>query len=234
MSNRKTIVIIIVLVVILALCAAAGYFIWRTNSLENELKITQNKLDTTTSNLNSTIREFQSTKTTLAKTKEELDEANARIEQLYKDLESLQTEMYDSENAIGIVMSTEDINLLAKTVYGEARGESTMQQAAVVWNILNRVDAGRGTIRQVVTAKSQYTGYSSGNPVREDLKALVKDVLIRWQMEKVCIGEVGRVLPDDYLYFAAHNGDNRFRKQYKSRSYWDWSYYNPYQLTVQN
>ena len=124
-----------------------------------------------------------------------------------------------------------DITLLAKLLWGEARGvDSKAEQAAVVWCVLNRVDAGYadGTIEGVVTAKYQFTGYKSYHPATEEFMNLAEDVLCRWYAEKQGEDNVGRTLPKDYLYFNGSNGRNWFRKEYKSTTYWDWSLPDPY------
>ena len=100
-----------------------------------------------------------------------------------------------------ITLDITDIELLAKTVYGEARGCSKIEQSAVIWCILNRVDAGGGTIKDVVTAPYQFTGYDSEHPVTDEFAALAEDVLARWILEKHCVGEVGRTLPSEYRWF---------------------------------
>jgi len=131
--------------------------------------------------------------------------------------------------AINLTISTRDIELLAKTVYGEARGCSIVEQSAVIWCILNRVDAGWGTIEEVVTQKYQFTGYDEDNPVKGDFVELAIDVLIRWQAEKYCIGDVGRTLPDNYLYFHGDGKQNHFRDAYDGDyNIWGWQALNPY------
>ena len=124
-----------------------------------------------------------------------------------------------------------EIDVLAKVIYAEARGvKSKMEQAAVAWCILNRVDhQGYGsTIKGVATAKHQFA-YSSRTPVKEEFQELSKDVLVRWLLEKRGIENVGRVLPEDYLYFAGRGGHNHFRKNYRGRKYWPWILENPYE-----
>jgi hypothetical protein len=126
----------------------------------------------------------------------------------------------------------DELDMLAKLVWAEARGiNSKAEQAAVIWCVLNRVDAGfsKGTISSVVRAHSQFA-YSSGAPVKEGLRDLARDVVIRWLLEKRGIVDVGRVLPCNYLYFAGHDGHNWFRKSYHSRKYWDWSLPDPYAI----
>lgn len=121
-----------------------------------------------------------------------------------------------------------EIKLLARTIYTEARGASEMQWAAVVWCILNRVDDQRwgSTVTKVVTQKNQF---AYGSKYRDEHYEMAVDVLYRYEMEKLGYKDVGRVLPNDYFFFSAQGLGNKFRKEYKSRSYWDWSSYNPYE-----
>lgn len=74
--------------------------------------------------------------------------------------------------------SESDVELIAKTVWQEARGiPSKAEQAAVVWCILNRVDDDRwgDTIAEVVTAPHQFA-YDAGAPVTDELRQLAEDV----------------------------------------------------------
>jgi len=105
-----------------------------------------------------------------------------------------------------------------------------MEQAAVVWCVLNRVDDGGwgDTIEDVVTAPEQFHGYDEGHPVDGHLLWIACDVLSRWEAERLGHTEVGRVLPREYLYFASRNKRNRFRKEYGSRDHWEWSLRDPY------
>ena len=127
-----------------------------------------------------------------------------------------------------LTMDKTEIITLAKMVWGEARGLDDTHKAATVWCVLNRVDAwGRGIV-DTVTAAGQFTGYSVNNPVDSEIAALVEDVLIRWEMEKLTGLDYGRVLPSEYLYFAAKNGVNVYRTDYKGGTRWDWSIDSPY------
>ena len=123
-----------------------------------------------------------------------------------------------------------EIEMLAKLVYREARGiKSVPHKAAVIWCVLNRVDNGNygNSIREVITAKHQFA-WVPKTPVKEEFYNLAEDVIIRWFLEKEGLDNVGRVLPNDYLFFAGRNGENYFRKSYRSREYWDWTLENPY------
>lgn len=118
--------------------------------------------------------------------------------------------------------------ILAKLVWGEARGCSRTEQAAVVWCVMNRVDDGQGDIVEVATAPCQFYGYDPENPVDPEILALVRDVLARWGMEQACIGSVGRVLPKEYLYFTGDGAHNYFTTEWNGGQTWDWSLGSPY------
>lgn len=79
-----------------------------------------------------------------------------------------------------------EVEMLARLIWGEARGiPSDMHKAAVVWCVLNRVDAEGwpDTVAEVVTQPHQFAGYSPDYPATEEFKAIAADVLIRWERE---------------------------------------------------
>lgn len=123
------------------------------------------------------------------------------------------------------------VEALAQTVWGEARGCSTTEQAAVVWCILNRVDSSQfpDDPLMVVQQERQFDGYHPSYPVEPDLVTLVEDVMTRWEMEDKLVGKVGRVLPKEYLFFEGDGSHNHFRQEYiKTGETWDWSLPSPY------
>lgn len=134
----------------------------------------------------------------------------------------------------------EDVIAAAKLLWGEARGvpdlvigdrviSSECQQAAVLWTVLNRYDAGYGdSVTAVITAPGQYHGYSESNPVDSDLLDLTIDVLNRWTHEKWDGDSIGRVLPEDYMWFHGDGTYNYFRNEFESNSYWTWELFDPY------
>ena len=133
-------------------------------------------------------------------------------------------------------IAEKDINMLAKTIWNEARGiESKMEKAAVCWCILNRVDSDEydfkdmKTIKDVVTAPNQFMGYDKNNPLIDELVDIAEDVLIRWHMEKDGVMEVGRVLPAEYTHFYGDGERNWFRTDWRSKEFWDWSWDSPYE-----
>lgn len=128
-----------------------------------------------------------------------------------------------------------DREALARMVWGEARGCSTTEQAAVVWCVLNRFDsddpyyANCMTLYDIVTQPLQFVGYDPDNPLEPAIQAVVDDVLARWMAEKVCVGNVGRVLPAEYLFFTGDGKTNTFRDQYQGGNIWDWTLDSPYE-----
>ena len=132
--------------------------------------------------------------------------------------------------------TAEEEIMLAKLVWGEARGvtgekwgvSGKARQAAVIWCVLNRVDAWGGTIAETVTAPSQFA-YDPEAPVEMELLNLAYDVLCRWEEEKEGQTQVGRTLPKEYRYFGAEHGENYFRTDYfVLGDNWDWSLGDPY------
>ena len=165
---------------------------------------------------------------------ENKEESNPKSENKATD----QTAAEDNNNEMGIVDLTiknnftdKEIDYIAKTVWGEARGLSKTQQAGVVWTILNRFDDGRfgKEIIRVITAPSQFAGYKSSHPVDPEIRNLVIDVLDRYAQEKAGIENVGRVLPKDYLYFRGNGKTNLFSEKLNSNNTWDWSLESPYE-----
>lgn len=176
----------------------------------------------------------------LQDTNERLDILNERIEELDSKVQELSIEEeedlpeYHKEAEYPRLYTEEDAIVLTKMVWGEARGigtyeingncvSSKCQQAAVIWTVLNRYDAGYAdTIIEVVTAKNQFVGYRASNPVDEELMELVMDVLDRWNKEKHGESDVGRVLPADYMWFRGDGRYNYFRNEYNSKTRWTW------------
>lgn len=127
-----------------------------------------------------------------------------------------------------------EVEMLAKTVYGEALVTySETEMSAVVWCILNRVNATGyacgNSIEYVITYPGQFAGYAKSNPVTPEIDALVRDVLDRWYAEKNGSADVGRTLPAEYIYFVGDGYTNYFTTEWKGNAYWDWSLESPYE-----
>lgn len=127
----------------------------------------------------------------------------------------------------------DDLELLAQTVYAEADiCLTTREKAAVVWCVLNRLDAGRygDSIREVVTAPHQFA-WSEDRPVVQEYIELAEDVLERWAAEKAGQENVGRVLPAEYLFFEGDGWENHFTTTFpvgEAAGEWAWTLPDPY------
>lgn len=145
--------------------------------------------------------------------------------------QAINNEEYDKPEMI-TYYSENDVRLLAQVCFCEARGiKSKTEVACIMWTILNRHDFGYGSIKDIVTAPNQFSYYSSAPTISDygyDLVGLASDVLERWNNEKNGVYDVGRVLPKDYLWYSGDGKHNKFRNQYKTSSYWDYSLKNPY------
>ena len=127
-----------------------------------------------------------------------------------------------------------EIIMIAKLIWGEARGiDSVTEQACVAWTVLNRVDAGYGSIYEVITAPNQFHYFIYFPTVDDegrDLILLAQDIILRWKREQAGEVNVGRVLPPDYLWFRGSDGHNWFRNAYKGEyDIWDYSWGSPYE-----
>lgn len=117
---------------------------------------------------------------------------------------------------------------LANVTWGEARGCSVTEQAAVMWCVLNRVDSPLypDTVGEVVTQRSQFNGYSESNPITQELLQLANSVLTYWSEGD----DSGRVLPKEYMYFIGDGEHNHFYTEWASNAKaWDWSLPSPYE-----
>ena len=140
-------------------------------------------------------------------------------------------EPMSSPEAAALPWTYEEVEMLAKTIWAEARGvPSTARQAAVAWCALNRLDAGGygDTLAEVLSKPYQFA-YDPASPVTDEFLALADDVLHRWYLEQNGVEGVGRTLPEDYLFFEGDGLENHFRKEYeKTGDTWDWSLPDPY------
>lgn len=128
----------------------------------------------------------------------------------------------------------EEIEMMAQVLHHKARGvDSEMERAAVIWCILNRVQSPlyEDTVKDVLVHENQFSAYDPELEVRSSLCRLVEDVVERWHREMKGEGNVGRVLPEEYLYFRAdeHYEHNEFFIKPNGADPWDWSLFNPYE-----
>lgn len=146
----------------------------------------------------------------------------APVVEVQEPAEPEQTKLYTQD----------DVDMLARLIYTEARGvKSRTEQAAVVWVVLNRLDnpdRPQKTIAEVVCAPYQFD-YRPWAPVLPEFEELAEDVLSRWQTEKQGQVDVGRVLPAEYQYFNGRCCRNWFTAEWRSAEFWGWSLASPYE-----
>ena len=111
-----------------------------------------------------------------------------------------------------------EIEILAKMVWGEARGTSPDEQRLVVWTVFQRVDHPTqygGTIEAVVTARNQFVGYRARNPICPVIYALCLEEAEKWARgeEPPTIELYAPTLP--YLYFDGDGKNNWFRATWR-------------------
>ena len=108
----------------------------------------------------------------------------------------------------------QDVEALARTVYGEARGCSPMEQRLVVWTVLQRLDDTRwpDTISEVVRQPNQFKGYSELHPLDNAILTLCEEEAAAW---------AGGASPPvaepwapeiPYFFFDSRGGRNYFRE----------------------
>jgi hypothetical protein len=111
-----------------------------------------------------------------------------------------------------------DIELLANTVWGEARGCTPDEQRLVVWTVLQRVDHPErwgDDIEAVITAHRQFVGYRPGNPICPDISALVAGVLADWAQGAEPLTHTRYAPTAPYFYFDGDGRNNWFREVWR-------------------
>lgn len=194
---------------------------------EQELSNTQKEVDALTINLQAEIDNNKNMEEIILDLKETISDLNLELSIANEKITNMQ------DMGVPVYFTEEEVSYIAKTVYGEARGCSKIQQSAVVWCILNRLDNGYwgDTIKSVVTAKSQFSGYSASHPVTDEIRELVEDVLFRWNMERNGATNIGRTLPERFMYFHSDGTGykNIFTTDCRAGEIWNWNCWNPYE-----
>ena len=108
----------------------------------------------------------------------------------------------------------QEAELIAKTIYGEARGCSTGEQRLVAWCICNRVDDGSwgSTIEEVVTAPKQFHGYSEDNMLMAEYLGVAIDVLTEWSQGEQADTLSPYAETTTYIYFTGSSQHNWFKE----------------------
>jgi len=111
-----------------------------------------------------------------------------------------------------------DVDMLAKMVWGEARGCTPDEWRLTVWTVLQRVDApGRwgDTIEAVLTAPSQFMGYRASFPVDPAIRAVVEEVLADWAQGAEPLTHELYAPTAPYFYFDGDGRNNYFREVWR-------------------
>lgn len=116
-------------------------------------------------------------------------------------------------------LTNSDVTMLAKMVWGEARGCAPEEQRLVVWTVLQRVDAGGvfaqyDTIEAAVTAPGQFVGYDENHPVDSDIYNLCLDVLSEWQSGAEPPTHEIYAPTTPYYFFDGDGRHNWFREEW--------------------
>ena len=110
--------------------------------------------------------------------------------------------------------------LAGRAIWGEAGGiQDYAQRAAVIWCACNRADAWDMEIGDVLTV-DQFHGLAIKGEVPAEHVELARDVLARWTLEAEGWQDVGRVLPNRFLYFEGDGRVNHFSTEYGGSEYW--------------
>ena len=117
--------------------------------------------------------------------------------------------------------------MIAKVVWGEARGLGQTEQSCVVWTILNRAEAWGKSVEAIITAPNQFY-YDPGFPTVDDhgrdIVPMVEEILTAWENEDDSI----RTLPRGYFFYVGDGSHNYFYADYNNPEYWDYAWGSPY------
>jgi len=151
-----------------------------------------------------------------------------------EEIEDIKPTVKPTKPDYQVILVDEEIDAISKMVWGETHGAlSKTEMSACIWVLCNRADAWNMTLMEVLTQPGQFTGYKANNPITDEIRTLVIDVLTRWQIEQQGADAytVCRTIPNTYLWWngnatATHN---IFRDAFDGNyNVWDWSLPNPY------
>ena len=143
-----------------------------------------------------------------------VDGAASRLKQAENIAEASFTGVYEAEEEAGRepLYSEKDIELLAKTVYGEARGCSREEQKLVIWTVFQRVGDTRfgDTLESVITAPAQFSGYRAKNPVDPRIYELCVEEINKWVNGEQAPTLEPYAMTAPYYYFDGDGVNNWF------------------------
>ena len=118
-----------------------------------------------------------------------------------------------------ITQIEQEAEYIAKVVYGTAKNHADSDKRAVVWCILNRVEhySHPDTVAEVCEQPKQWMGYSSDNPVLDDIYELALTELKTWY------NGGHRPMSKDYIYLSWSSKEIILRDTFeenKNTHYW--------------
>lgn len=163
-----------------------------------------------------------------AKYEMKIEEINATHEEAMMALRDELQEEYDAritdletyyEYGGDITQIELEAEYIAKVLYGMARNHAEPDRRAVIWCILNRVEhySHPSTIIEVCEQPKQWMGYSSDNPVLEDLYELALSELKTWNSGG------HRPMSNEYVYLSWSSKEILLRDTFeegKHTHYW--------------
>ena len=146
-------------------------------------------------------------------------------------LKSEEVEVLD-ESRLVMYYTENDVIICAKLLTKEAGGVASItEKSGVIWVVLNRVASSRypDTIEGVITEPYQFEGWHQETEPYDECLELARDVLDRWNLEMNGFTDVGRTLPEDYLFFTGDGDHNWFAKEQNGVPYvWGSQLVSPY------
>lgn len=148
------------------------------------------------------------------------DEMNALRAELRDDYEFQMTALKKYyEYGADASQVEQEAEYISKVIYGTARNHADSDKRAVVWCILNRVEhyGHPDTVAEVCEQPKQWMGYSSDNPVLDDIYELVLAELKIWH------NNGHRPMSNEYIYLSWSSREILLRDSFeenKSTNYW--------------
>ena len=107
--------------------------------------------------------------------------------------------------------------MMARTVWGEARGCTPDEWRLVIWTALQRVDDSRwgDTIEDVLTARYQFIGYRAGNPIDPDIYAVCVEEMLKWWSGEDPPTHEAYAPSAPYFFFDGDGRNNWFREVWR-------------------
>lgn len=157
------------------------------NNLNNQIKDKDEQLKVLNKELKVTIEEYEKIK----KENKELKNTNKKLNETSVSAKSTKT-------STNYNVTQDEIDLLERLVYCEARGESEQGQIAIVNVIFNRLndDEFPNTITDVIYQKNQFSPVSNGA-----IYNAKPDEKVKQSVQKALRGE--KVISDESVYFFA-------------------------------